>query len=98
MPVKILKTLFHLLTLFVLIITLNLLLDFRLRGNHFLTDTYREINLLTTFITISFMTGITSVILLVLKWIKDDKLELYLISFLITNIILILGITLLIFM
>lgn len=44
------------------------------------------------------MTGITSVILLVLKWIKDDKLELYLIAFLITNIILILGLTLLIFM
>ncbi|NGX84001.1 hypothetical protein [Aequorivita sp. KMM 9714] len=77
---------------------MNLLLDFRLRGNHFLTDTYREINLLTTFITISFMTGIASVILLVLKWIKDDKLELYLISFLITNIILIVGISLLIFM
>lgn len=99
-PVRLIETFIHLLTLFLLIITLNLLLDFRLRGIHlFQSDFnfYNDFILLLTFITISTIMGVTSIVLIILKWIREKKTELYLKSFLITNIILVISISLLIF-
>lgn len=99
MNLKIIGVFFHLITLFILIITLNLLLDFRFRGNHLMEPDFNSdngIGLLLIFIILSFIMGIISVSLLIFKWFNENKLELYLKSFLISDIILIIGTTLLI--
>src|SRR5690554_103885 len=101
MKTKIVAVFFHLLTLFILIITLNLLLDFRLRENHFMDlNIYSDngIGLLLGFIVFSLIMGAVSVSLLISKWANERKLELYLKSFLTTDIVLIIGIGLLIFL
>jgi len=101
MKTKIVAVFFHLLTLFILIITLNLLLDFRLRENHLMDlNIYSDngIGLLLGFIVFSLIMGAVSVSLLISKWANERKLELYLKSFLTTDIVLIIGIGLLIFL
>lgn len=101
MKTKIVAVFFHLLTLFIFIITLNLLLDFRFRGNHLMAPNIHsdnEIGLLIGFTVFSLLLGIVSVASLIFKWVKEKKLQLYLKSFLITDIVLIIGIGLLIFL
>lgn len=100
MNLKIIGVFFHLITLLILIITLNLLLDFRFRGNNLMEADFNSdngISSILVFIILSLIMGVLSVSLLIFKWFNENKLELYLKSFLITDIILILGTSFLIF-
>ena len=56
-----------------------------------------DISLILIFIVLAFILGIISVSKLIIKWVNEKNLQLYLKSFLITDIVLIIGTTLLIF-
>jgi|GEM_PF-4855041 hypothetical protein len=97
---KILGFLFHLFSLFVFFIALNLLLDLRLRGGNLLAPNivFYDSDLIWSFTTIAILVGPLSIGLLIRKWGKENKLERYLKSILLTDVILITGIGLLLFL
>ena len=72
----------------------------RLRGGNLLdpNNVFQDIDLIWSFTTIAILLGPLSIGLLIRKWVKENKLERYLKSILLTDVILITGIGLLLFL
>lgn len=100
MSKKILRTIFHISAFVILLITLNLLLDYIFRRPEikgWYVNLNNDFRIIAVFILLSFTVGISSVIMIIHEWISKKRLEFYLKPILIAKIILIIGITVLLF-
>ena len=101
MSKKILRTIYHVTAFIILLITLNLLLDFtfqrpQIEGWH--VDVNNDFKVIAVFILLSFTIGISSIIMMIYEWISKKRLEFYLKPILLSKTILIIGITVLLFL
>ncbi len=100
MSKKILRIIFHITAFIILLITLNLLLDYIFRRPE-IKGWYIHLNndfgIIAVFILLSFTVGVSSIIMIIHEWISQKRLEFYLKPILIAKIILIIGITVLLF-
>ena len=101
MSKKILRTIFHITAFVILLITLNLLMDYifqRPEIEGWNVDLYNDFEITAVFILLSFTIGISSIIMMMYEWISKKRLEFYLKPILFAKTVLIIGITILMFL
>ena len=101
MSKKILRAIYNITAFVILLVTLNLLLEYvfeRPETEGWNVDLNNDFEVTAVFILLSFTVGISSIIMMIYEWVDKKRLEFYLKPILLAKIILIIGITVLIFL